>query len=148
MNAIDLLKQDHRNVEKLFTDFLAADDDVIQEDVFQQIQTELSAHSEAEEQAFYPALKSESPDKVERAIEEHLKVKQLLAQLLDMDFADEEFDAKFTELMTLVQDHVQEEEGPGGVMEIAQSKFDDARLSDMARQIEAVKLDLKRDLAA
>jgi hemerythrin superfamily protein len=148
MNAIDVLKRDHRNVEKLFSDFLAADDDVMQEDLFQQIQTELSAHAEAEEKVFYPALESESPDKVEHAIEEHQKVKQLLAELLDMDFADEEFDSKFTELMTSVQDHVQEEEGPDGVMEMAESKYDDARLSDMARQIEEVKRDSRHDLAA
>ena len=148
MDAIELLKEDHRRVEQLFSDFLENASETTQEDLFQQIETELLAHGEAEEQVFYPALRSHAAAKVEEAIKEHARVKQLLADLLDEEVNEEDFETKFTELMEDVQQHVTEEEGPGGVMEIARQVLDQEELSKMAAQIEAIKRDVEGELAA
>jgi hemerythrin superfamily protein len=148
MDAIELLKQDHRRVEQLFSDFLENESETTQEDLFQQIETELLAHGEAEEQVFYPALREHAADKVEEALKEHGRVKQLLADLLDEDVNEEDFESKFTQLMEDVQHHVSEEEGPGGVMEIARELLGQEELSDMAAQIEAIKRDVEDELAA
>lgn len=149
MNPIDLLMQDHRKVEKLFSEFLASEAaDGRQEDLFQEIQTELLVHAEVEEQAFYPALKNEVPDQVEQAIEDHLAVKQILAELLDADFEDEIFETRFMQLMEDVQNHVKEEEGPGGIMEIARERLDSEALANLGREIQRIKQNVQRDLAA
>ena len=49
MNGVFVLKQDHRKVEELFAKFLQVQDSQDErEQVFQEIQTELSAHTAAE----------------------------------------------------------------------------------------------------
>jgi hemerythrin superfamily protein len=150
MDAIDLLKQDHRKVEELFAAFLQAEDSEEQrEQMFQEIQIELSAHAEAEERVFYPAVQAETPEQVDEALREHAQVKEMLAELLEMDFDDDGFDAKFTSLMKAVQHHVdEEEEGPGGIMETARQTLSPEILADIGNEIEAVKREIKGEMAA
>ena len=71
MNAIEVIKQDHRRLERLFSKFLETESDMTQKQLFQEIQTELNAHSEIEEEVLYPELKLLAQDKVEEAIKEH-----------------------------------------------------------------------------
>jgi hemerythrin superfamily protein len=99
MNAVEFIKQDHRQIEELFGSFLDAESESTQEEVFQQIETGLTAHSDMEEQVFYPALQGVAPDEVKEALEEHAEVKQMLADLLDADVNDEDFDSRFQKLM-------------------------------------------------
>jgi hemerythrin superfamily protein len=149
MNAIDLLKQDHRNVEELFAKFLqmqASDEE--REQLFQEIQTELSVHAEAEEKAFYPLLTAEIPEQVDEALEEHLEIKQMLAELLDMDFDDDDFDAKFTAMIKAVQNYVEEEERTGGILDIARQKISEENLSNLANDIQILKRDIHDELMA
>jgi len=148
MDAIDLLKQDHRRVEQLFARFLEAQSEEPQEDLFQEIQTELAAHAEAEERVFYPAMKEHAREQVEEAVSEHAGVKQMLADLLDLDIDDETFDERFNTLMENVQHHVEEEEAPEGLLELARQKLNPEMLSEMVNQIQAVKRDVENDLAA
>jgi hypothetical protein len=148
MDAIEVLKNDHRKVEQLFADFLASDSDLEQEEIFQQIQTELTAHAEAEEKVFYPRLREVAAADVEEAIEEHAEAKQLLMNMLDMDFEDEGFEVAFMQLMESVQHHVTEEESPDGLMESARRSLDAATLSDMAEEIRRIKESVQDDLAA
>ena len=150
MNAIDILKKDHQQVRQLFSEFMSADDEdfVRREDLFQQIDTALIAHSDAEEQIFYPAIEKHAPDLVKEAMNEHQEVKQLLAEMLDIEVDDEEFESHMTTLVEKVQGHVQEEEGPDGVLEIARQKLDQAELDEMGRRIEQLKRDSAEELAA
>jgi hemerythrin superfamily protein len=148
MNPIDLLMEDHRKVEKLFSDFLSTEDDERKEEIFQEIQSELTAHAEAEERAFYPVIKDEAPGKVKESLKEHTAVKDLLVDLLEKDFDDEEFDDLFTELIQNVQDHVREEEAVDGLLEKARQTLSEQQLSRMAQQIIAIKQDVESDLAA
>jgi hemerythrin superfamily protein len=148
MNAIDLLKQDHRKIEKLFSEFLSAEEAARQEELFQLIQTELQAHSAAEEQAFYPALRDGAPDKIDKALKDHAEVEQMLLQFLDADFDDENFHMQFSTLIENVERHVREEEGPGGVMQIAEKTLSPEQLDQMSRQIESIKRSVERDMAA
>jgi hypothetical protein len=53
----------------------------------------------------------------------------LLAELLDMDFDDDDFDAKFTAMIKAVQNHVEEEERTGGILDIARQKVSEERTS-------------------
>jgi hemerythrin superfamily protein len=148
MNAVEFIKQDHRQIEELFRSFLDAESESTQEEVFQQIETGLTAHSDMEEQVFYPALQGVAPDEVKEALEEHAEVKQMLADLLDADVNDEDFDSRFQKLMDEVNHHVQEEESSGGILEIATEHLDDDRLSQMADEMRSVQRRIKDDMAA
>jgi hemerythrin superfamily protein len=150
MNAIDLLKDDHREVERLFAKFLAAEvsDTRIREDLFHHIETELLLHGDVEERVFYPAVGDFIPDKVEEALNEHAQINQVLADLTELNLDDDAFDPKMVTLMETVVSHVQEEESSDGILGLAQQKLDDARLEQLARQIQALKRSFPEELAA
>ncbi|QSQ19634.1 hemerythrin domain-containing protein [Pyxidicoccus parkwayensis] len=113
MNALDLLKQQHDEVKKLFKQYEKLPDhaDEKREELFAAIADRLSAHTAIEEQYFYPSAKAEdTEDLLREAAEEHLSAKRLIADLLEMDPSDEEFDAKMQVLQEQVDHHVEEEE--------------------------------------
>jgi hypothetical protein len=71
----------------------------------------LSAHATIEEQFFYPSIKTDkTEDIVREAVEEHLAVKRIIADLLEMEPTDENYSAKMKVLMENVEHHVEEEE--------------------------------------
>ena len=110
MNALDLLKKQHREVERLFKRAKTANGKA-KEDVFIQIADMLAVHASIEEKIFYPAVMSdETEDDLQEAVQEHLQVKRLLADMLDMEVDDERFDAKLKVLEEEVSHHVSEEE--------------------------------------
>jgi len=115
MDAIVLLKDDHKTVEKLFKQFEKAGDNATQtkRDLVDRIIEELSVHAFIEEQYLYPVAKGavpETKDHVLESLEEHHIVKWLLEELRKMDPEDERFDAKVTVLIENVRHHVEEEE--------------------------------------
>jgi hemerythrin superfamily protein len=115
MDAITLLKNDHREVEKLFKRFEKAGDNahVQKRDIVDRIIEELSKHAAVEELLFYPVTRATVPDVEDTAlesIEEHHIVKWVLNELDGMDPRDERFDAKVTVLIENVRHHVEEEE--------------------------------------
>ena len=150
MNAIDLLKDDHREVERLFSEFLASEDSEPdqREDIFLQIEKELLVHGDIEEKIFYPAVKDAAPEKVTEAVREHDQVKQILADMLELQIDDEAFEKKLTLLMETVKRHVQEEEAADGVLEVARENFDEQKLQQLARQMQALKRSSSEELAA
>jgi hemerythrin superfamily protein len=148
MNAIDFIKQDHLRIDELFQKFLAAESETAEEDLLQEIETGLSAHSDMEEQVFYPALKNIAADKVEEALKEHAEVKEMLADLLDADLSEENFESKFQTLVDDVRNHVDEEEAPDGILEIAAKSLDAAKLSKMTDEMLRIQRRIKEDMAA
>ena len=111
MNAIELLKQQHREVEKLFKGIEKAGPDE-KEKLFDELADALAVHAAIEEQHFYPATKdARTEELLQEAVEEHLSVKRIIADLLEMEPDDAQFDAKMTVLQEQVEHHVEEEEG-------------------------------------
>jgi hemerythrin superfamily protein len=113
MDAIELLKQQHREVEELFEKFEKAGDknDQVLMDLFARIADNLAAHATIEEKLFYPSVYvGPTADKLQEAVEEHLSAKRVIADLLDMSPSDEQFKAKMKVLQELVDHHVEEEE--------------------------------------
>lgn len=148
MNAVELIKQDHREIEKLLAHFLETDSENTQEDLYQRIQTALTAHAEMEERVFYPAIKQFAPEQVEEALREYAEVKQTLAELLDADLNEDDFETRFEKLMDDVRHHVEEEESPGGILAVAQQNLDEESLSELSRQILNIRHQIEEDLAA
>jgi hemerythrin superfamily protein len=110
VNAIDLLKQQHREVEKLFKKIEKAGPEE-KEKLFDELADSLAVHAAIEEQHFYPATKdARTEELLEEAVEEHLSVKRIIADLLEMEPDDAQFDAKMKVLQEQVEHHVEEEE--------------------------------------
>jgi hemerythrin superfamily protein len=112
MDAIKLLEQQHAKVKDLFEQIEEAAEADEKEAIFGEIADNLAAHATIEEQIFYPAVyKGDARELLDEAVEEHLAIKRLLADLLDMDGDDHQFDAKIKVVMEQVEHHVEEEEG-------------------------------------
>ena len=115
MDAITLLKDDHKTVEKLFKELEKAGDRAVKtkRKLADQVIEELTTHAYIEETVFYPAARKAVPDTaghVLESIEEHHVVVWMLSELAGMDPADERFTAKVTVLIENVRHHVKEEE--------------------------------------
>jgi hemerythrin superfamily protein len=113
MNAIDLLKAQHDEVDALFKKFekLGEDSAAEKRQLFVAIADRLSAHTAIEEQFFYPAVKAKQTEDILReSLEEHLGAKRIIADLLEMQPADEQYDSKMKVLQEQVEHHVKEEE--------------------------------------
>lgn len=111
MDAIDLLKSQHREVEKLFSKIEHAKGPREKEKLFGVLADSLAGHATIEEHQFYPAVRAKrTEDILLESLEEHLGIKRVLADLLKLDAKDETFDAKITVLKEQVEHHVGEEE--------------------------------------
>ncbi|MCB5179023.1 hemerythrin domain-containing protein [Streptomyces antimicrobicus] len=115
MDAIVLLREDHKTVEKLFKQFEKTGDEDVAERrrIADEVIEELTVHAWIEEQYFYPAAREAAPDTTDHvleSIEEHHAVVWMLSELKEMDPADERFKAKMSVVMEQVRHHVEEEE--------------------------------------
>ena len=72
VDAIALLKSDHRKTEDLFVQYETSDDEDEKTALAHQICTELKIHTLIEEEIFYPALEGKiKDDTLEEAFVEH-----------------------------------------------------------------------------
>lgn len=116
-DALTLLAADHEEVRDLFAEFedLVADGAPDEErlTLAMEICELLSAHATAEEEIFYPAVRSVLGDEelVDEAESEHASARALIEQIQGMEASDDGFDAAVRVLAEAVEHHVQEEEG-------------------------------------
>ncbi len=111
IDAVALLKSDHRKVEDLFEKFEGARSKDKKQAISAQICLELAVHMKIEEEIFYPACKGQVEDALwHEAIVEHDCVKVMLAEVESGSSKDEFFDAKVKVLSELIKHHVKEEE--------------------------------------
>ena len=114
LDAIALLKADHRKVEELFEKFEATKSTSAKKLLAQEICTELCIHTMIEEEIFYPACKGKvEEDQMDEAYVEHDGAKVLIAELLAGSPDDDYYDAKMKVLSEEIEHHVKEEERPG-----------------------------------
>jgi hypothetical protein len=114
MDAIAMLKADHRKVEELFESFEKARDAQRKRKLAMEICAELSVHAQIEEEIFYPACKGEAEDDLlDEAYVEHDGAKVLIAEIAAGSPDDDFYDAKVTVLSEMIKHHVKEEEKPG-----------------------------------
>lgn len=112
--ATALLREDHKVVKGLFSDYEKAEARAKKHELFLEIRKELTIHATIEEEIFYPAMlevdDEECQELLKEAHEEHKIVKTLLEELSAMDAGDEQFDAKVKVLGENVEHHAGEEE--------------------------------------
>jgi hemerythrin superfamily protein len=142
MDAITLLKQDHKAVDGLFKKFEQAGDRAhkTKRKLVDQVITELAVHAAIEEQLFYPTIRDRvesTEDEVLESLEEHHVVKWTLSELEGMDPQDERFDPKVTVLIESVRHHVKEEEGD--LFPKVRKAMTRNELADLGAQMEEAK---------
>jgi hemerythrin superfamily protein len=141
MSAIDMLEDDHREVEDLFEEFESAKGAAKKRKVFEEIADKLAVHATIEEKHFYPAAKSEeTEDLLLEAAEEHLSAKRVIADLLALDASDETFEAKVKVLQEQIEHHVEEEEGE--LFPTVQKLLDKEALDALEQEMTATREEL------
>jgi hemerythrin superfamily protein len=114
INAITLLKADHRQVNDLFTQYEHAGDESTKQMIAEQVFTALEVHAQLEDNVFYPAYETMTGKNGTKLVADsrlaHEHVKELLIELQDIDLDEKTFEAKFQELMYTVEQHVAQEE--------------------------------------
>ncbi|KAG0025431.1 hypothetical protein BGZ81_007177 [Podila clonocystis] len=126
LGATAMLRADHKHVSKLFAEYEKTSAITKKKDLVAQICTALTVHAQIEEEIFYPAVKKALKDHelVPEATIEHATLKNLIAQVKDVEPDGEMFDAKITVLSEYVKHHVKEEQ------------------NEMFPKVEASKLDM------
>lgn len=144
MDAVDLLKSQHREVEDLFEEFADATGNQKKRAIFEQIADKLAVHAGIEEKDFYPSVKAEeTEDLLLESLEEHLAAKRVIADLLAMDPSDETFEAKVTVLQEQIEHHVEEEEEE--LFPKVRKLFDSEVLQALAQQMIATQEELLQE---
>jgi hemerythrin superfamily protein len=149
IDAVALLKADHRQVEEWFEQFAKSRSSAKKQQLVANICSALTVHTRIEEEIFYPAFleATEDKDMHHEAMVEHEGAKRLIAELEGMKPEDDYFDARVTVLSEMIKHHVKEEEQPGGMFaEAKKAKMD---LKGLGEELSARKMELQtKDEAA
>ncbi len=142
----DLIRMDHTKVNALFVEVQGTNDPQKIQEYFGQIYKDLSAHSEAEEEVVYPAIRSFYTD-TQELYDEQAEMKQMLEQIKSMNpAATDNFKARVQDLMKAVQAHVQQEENE--MFPKIRDNFSDEQQKQMATQFKTAKSKVQAKLAA
>ena len=144
MNAIELLKEDHRESMELIEQLeLTGEDEAGVEgmptETFNQLKSALTLHTQLEEKVFYPAMQQfdETREMIAEAVQEHQHVDQLLDEMTALSPGDEEFQELLAELRESIENHVEEEENE--LFPKAEELCGQQRLEEMGRQMQEMK---------
>lgn len=110
MDPIRLLTAEHRHMEKLLEELKKGDAEARAKH-FHEMADALTAHVTVEEKQFYPAVRGRrTEDILLESLEEHLSLKRVLADLLELDVDEPSWEAKLHVLAEQVEHHHKEEE--------------------------------------
>lgn len=135
VDVVDLIMQDHREVERLFDEMKSSPDQ--RPLLLPTLTTLLTAHGRAEEAEVYPVARDEAgeAEEVAHSQEEHAQAEALLAQLAETDPQSSKFDDVLDELMEAVTHHVEEEES--NVLPGMRERLDDDRRAELGEAFAA-----------
>jgi hemerythrin superfamily protein len=145
MSIRDLIRMDHTKADTLFMEILKANDPQKIQEYFGQLYKDLLAHSEAEEQLVYPAVRSYYPD-TQDLYDEQAEMKQTLNEIKAMSPASSEFKAKVEQLMKAVQHHKNQEETD--MFPKIRDNFSDEQQKQMATDFKTAKSKIQQEMAA
>jgi hemerythrin superfamily protein len=151
MDAIQLLKADHKKVKELLTELTETSTRATKKrvDLLSEIDVNLKAHNTIEEEIFYPAFKKagekEEAKMFYEALEEHRAAGDLvLPDLLNTKPESEQFSGRAKVLKELIEHHVKEEEGQ--MFKDAKKLFSSEELAQLGKQMEQRKAEVLKEL--
>jgi hemerythrin superfamily protein len=141
-DAIALLKADHRQVEGWFSQFEKTRSSGRKLELARNICNALKAHTQIEEEIFYPAFLEATKEKDlhHEAEVEHGGAKKLIAEIEGSSPDDEYYDARVSVLSEMIKHHVKEEEQRGGMF--AKARDSDMDLAELGERLAARKSEL------
>ena len=111
MDALQLLRDDHRKVKDLFRQFAEAEDGSTKKAIVDEAVAELMIHAQLEEEVFYPAMRREGmTELVNHSEEEHHAAEIIMEDLIGTDARGTQLQARFQVLVDIVNEHITEEE--------------------------------------
>jgi len=143
-DVIQVLEQDHREVEQMFGELEslrgAGTDEAKarRKELADQVTIELVRHSVAEEVLVYPQVERKvSAEEAEHARKEHAEAEETLHRLEKLDADDPAFDEELSTLMREIRHHIEEEEGD--TFTHMRQAMDQEELRKLGGQVEAFK---------
>jgi hemerythrin superfamily protein len=145
MDAIQLLKADHRQVEEWFEEFEKSRSDDKKEKLAHKICTALTVHTQIEEEIFYPAyLEATGDDEMhDEAQVEHKGAKTLIAEIDAGKPGQDMWEAKVSVLSEMIKHHVHEEEMRDGMF--AKAKKSSMDLDEIGAKLARRKQQLMKN---
>lgn len=146
MGIFELIKSDHRKVEKLFLEIESTDNIQQIYEYFNQLYRELTIHAQAEELTLYPSLREyeDTDDLLREATEEHTEAKELLEELKLLSPNSSDFKVKAGSLKEAVQHHVIEEETE--IFDVMRGCMNDEQLEELGEEFSLAKRKLQKDI--
>ena len=145
MNIQELIRMDHTKVNTLFGEIQSTDDPQKIQEFFGQIYKDLSAHSEAEEQIVYPAVRPYYSD-TQELYQEQAEMKQMLEQIKALNPSSPNFKEHIKQLMDAVMHHVRQEESE--MFAKINDNFSEEQQEQMATEFKTVKAQFMEKMAA
>jgi hemerythrin superfamily protein len=149
MDAIQLLKADHTKVKGLLSELSETTTRAVKKraELLAEIRVNLKAHTQIEEEIFYPAFKKagekEEAKMYFEAMEEHRAAGDLvLPDLLQTQVDSEQFSGRAKVLKELVEHHVKEEEK--SMFPRAKKLFSKQELGELGEQMDMRRSELMR----
>ena len=146
MDAITLLKDDHRRFKKMLEEGEETTERAVKtrKELLERLAADLKAHEKIEEEIFYPALQEHEKAKeiVLEGYEEHLVADLILEELRKTDVTDERWAAKFSVLKENLEHHIEEEEED--MFKKARAVLEKAELVELGERMQAVKQRARR----
>ncbi len=142
MAAIELLKQQHRDVEALFERLRGAKrDEKVR--LMGQLAEDLTVHAALEERIFYPAALRirDLAGALAKAQREHAHVKLLVSELLRVKQTDPAVDALIGEIERDMRSHTEEEERD--ILPRVQSELDAGTLNSVGDEMARTATELR-----
>lgn len=138
MSAIELLKQQHREVDDLFQRIKSTTGDE-RISLLGKVAEALTIHAALEEQFFYPFARQQGVDGlIDESFQDHAEVKQLLSEILQVKQTDPRLEGLCLRLARLVTEHVSQEESAllPKVQSLANEEDLDSMREDMQQAID------------
>ena len=114
MDALELLKDDHKLMKKLLkqVEDTESSDGQRRRELYRQIRSEFKLHERLEETLLYPELKQHEQTReiTLEGFEEHHAASLILDELCDVPVGDETWGAKAKVLQEMIEHHIEEEE--------------------------------------
>lgn len=146
LDAVALLKADHREVEGWFEEFENTTSGSKKQKLANNICAALRVHTQIEEEIFYPACREAGvdDDMLDEADIEHDSAKKLIEEIEAGKPGDDHYDARVKVLSEMIKHHVKEEEQRDGIF--AKAKKADLDLDELGEELKARKDELMKQM--
>ena len=146
------LKRDHDKHRKMLAELgELKGDGAKRRKLFESFRVEIAAHAAAEEESLYATMlgNPELRDEARHSVAEHKEVDDLIGEMMELDFASDEWESKFFHMRHRYEHHIEEEEEE--MFPAAAKKLDNAteeKLAEVFEERKPKELELAKEAPA